>query len=179
MSLNDIDINNGQTGINLVNMKVTEGTKNISPDFNIKHKQTKSRTTSSKPTQQGYKYSIGTVVRFGGAFKSSTQASAANTNDGYTPASGLGKNYGRVTKQMKLNGRSVYQIDDGFGWINDDDVTRIGGVTQPNAQYHSVKTGDTLSGIATKYETTYKQLVELNGITNPNTIFAGQYLRVK
>lgn len=179
MSLNNIDASNGQSGINLVNMKVTKGTNNVSPDFNRQHKQTKSSTASSKTTQQGYKYSIGAVATFGGVFKSSKQASTANTNDGYTPSSGLTKNYGRITKQMKVNGRSVYLIDNGFGWVNDDNITRIGGVTQPNAKYHVVKPGDTLSGIADKYETTYKQLVELNGITNPNTIFAGQYLRVK
>lgn len=179
MSLNNIDVSNGQSGINLVNMKVTEGTNKVSPDFNRQHKQTKSRTTSSKPTQQGYKYPIGTVATFGGVFTSSTQASTSDQNDGYTSARDLAKNYGRITKQMKVNGRSVYLIDNGFGWVNDEEVTRIGGVTQPNAKYHVVKPGDTLSDIADKYETTYKQLVELNSITNPNTIFAGQYLRVK
>ena len=186
MSLNSIDVNNGQSGINLaasnadsVNMKVTEGTNHVSPDFNRQYKQDKTSTTSSKPTQQGYKYSIGTVATFGGVFKSSKQASTANANDGYTPASSLAKNYGRITKQMKVNGRSVYLIDNGFGWINDDNVTRIGGATQPNAQYHTVKPGDTLSSIADEYKTTYKQLVELNSIPNPNTVFAGQCLRVK
>ena len=45
--------------------------------------------------------------------------------------------------------------------------------------YYTVKSGDTLSGIAAKYDTTVKKLVELNNIANPNKIYAGQKLRVK
>lgn len=137
-------------------------------------------TPTPQPSQpQGYKYSIGTVVTFGGVFLSSTQASTANANNGYIPASRLTKNYGTITKQMKVNGRSVYLIDNGFGWINDGDVSRVGGAIQPQAQYYTVKSGDTLSGIAAKYGTTYQQIAKLNGIANPNVILAGQKLRVK
>lgn len=48
-----------------------------------------------------------------------------------------------------------------------------------NAVYYTVKKGDTLSGIAKKYNTTTEKLVELNKISNPNRIYAGQKLRVK
>lgn len=37
-----------------------------------------------------------------------------------------------------------------------------------------VKNGDTLSGIASKYGTTYQKLAEYNNIENPNLIYAGQ-----
>ena len=47
------------------------------------------------------------------------------------------------------------------------------------AQYYTVKSGDTLSGIAQKYNTTVRRLVELNNIKNANKIYAGQKLRVK
>ncbi len=47
------------------------------------------------------------------------------------------------------------------------------------AQYYTVQSGDTLSGIASKYGTTYQRIAQLNGITNPNVIYAGQKLRVK
>ena len=43
---------------------------------------------------------------------------------------------------------------------------------------YTVKSGDTLSGIASKYGTTTKALQSLNGITNPNLIYAGQKLIV-
>ena len=46
-------------------------------------------------------------------------------------------------------------------------------------QYYTVKSGDTLSGIAAKYKTSVNRLVSLNGIKNPNLIRVGQKLRVK
>jgi lysozyme len=39
-----------------------------------------------------------------------------------------------------------------------------------------VQPGDTLSNIATRFNTTVGTLVQLNGITNPNRIFVGQTL---
>ena len=45
--------------------------------------------------------------------------------------------------------------------------------------YYTVKYGDTLSGIAYKYNTTYQTLAEWNGIKNPNLIYVGQRLIVK
>lgn len=45
--------------------------------------------------------------------------------------------------------------------------------------YYTVKKGDTLSGIAKKYNTTVAELQYLNSIKNPNKIYVGQRLRVK
>lgn len=45
--------------------------------------------------------------------------------------------------------------------------------------YHTVQKGETLSGIAGKYGTTYQEIAKLNGIANPNKIYPGQKLRVK
>lgn len=45
--------------------------------------------------------------------------------------------------------------------------------------YYTIKSGDTLSGIAKKYGTTYQKLAKMNGISNPNKIYAGQKIRVK
>ena len=75
----------------------------------------------------GYKFALGTHVTFGGVFTDSVSASKANPNIGYIPASKLTKNNGTITRQLKVNGRSVYLIDNGFGWINDGDVSRVGG----------------------------------------------------
>ena len=47
------------------------------------------------------------------------------------------------------------------------------------AVYHTVRSGETLSGIAAKYGTTYQKIAQLNGIANPNKIYVGQKLRVK
>ena len=45
--------------------------------------------------------------------------------------------------------------------------------------YYVVKRGDTLSGIASKYGTTYQRLAQINGIADPNKIYTGQKIRVK
>lgn len=47
------------------------------------------------------------------------------------------------------------------------------------AVYYTVQSGDTLSGIASKYGTTWQNLQAMNGISNPNLIYAGQRIRVK
>ncbi|MDB7512073.1 LysM peptidoglycan-binding domain-containing protein [Enterococcus faecium] len=44
-------------------------------------------------------------------------------------------------------------------------------------QTHVVQYGETLSSIATKYGTTYQALASLNGLSNPNMIYAGQVLK--
>lgn len=43
---------------------------------------------------------------------------------------------------------------------------------------YTVKPGDTLSGIAYKYGTSYRILADINGISNPNKIYAGQIINV-
>lgn len=47
------------------------------------------------------------------------------------------------------------------------------------AVYYTVRSGDTLSGIAVKYGTTYQKIAQMNGIANPNKIYVGQKIRVK
>lgn len=50
---------------------------------------------------------------------------------------------------------------------------------QSAAEYYTVKSGDTLSKIATSYGTTVKQLQSWNSIKDVNRIYVGQKLRVK
>lgn len=44
---------------------------------------------------------------------------------------------------------------------------------------YTVKAGDTLSGIASKYGTSYQKIAADNGIKNPNLIYPGQVLVIK
>ena len=59
-------------------------------------------------------------------------------------------------------------------------VIKIDGGSAPaQLEYYTVQSGDTLSGIASKYGTTWQKLQSMNGISNPNLIYAGQRIRVK
>ena len=52
-----------------------------------------------------------------------------------------------------------------------------GGATQGN--YYTVKKGDTLSGIASRYHTSVAKLLLLNPhIKNPNLIYVGDVIRI-
>jgi LysM repeat protein len=51
-----------------------------------------------------------------------------------------------------------------------------GGVTPPAGNVYVIQRGDTLGRIAARFNTTTATLAQLNGITNPNTIYAGQRL---
>lgn len=54
-----------------------------------------------------------------------------------------------------------------------------GSKPSPTVKYYTVRKGDTLAGIASRYGTTYKHLAQINGIKNPNLIYPGQRIRVK
>lgn len=60
--------------------------------------------------------------------------------------------------------------------ITESSNTNLNPVIQNN--YYTVQRGDTLSGIARRYGITVQYLVNLNGIRNPNLIYAGQLLKV-
>lgn len=55
----------------------------------------------------------------------------------------------------------------------------MSGKSKSTSLYYTVKSGDTLSGIATKYGTTYQKLAQMNGIKNPNIIYKGQRIKVR
>lgn len=67
-------------------------------------------------------------------------------------------------------------------------TAKLGGTTTPvvtpvtpstgSEVVYTVKAGDTLSGIAAKYGTTYQKLASYNGISNPNIIHVGQKIKI-
>ena len=87
--------------------------------------------------------------------------------------SGIAAKFGTTTKALQnLNGiTNANKIFAG-------QVLKVKGTTKAKTSTYTVKPGDTLSGIASKYGTTTKALQNLNGITNPNLIYAGQKLIV-
>lgn len=65
------------------------------------------------------------------------------------------------------------------GYDYDSIQAIVNSKVKPAVEYYTVKKGDTLSGIAKKKNTTVHNLVQLNGIVNPNKIYVGQRLKVR
>lgn len=65
-----------------------------------------------------------------------------------------------------------------------DDNSQISDTENPNENYntetiyYTVKIGDTLSSIASRYGTTVEEIAQINGIQNINLIYPGQVLRI-
>ena len=74
--------------------------------------------------------------------------------------------------------------------ISDPNLIRVGQVLRisgnapaapapaPSVTY-TVVSGDTLSGIAARYGTSYQHIADINGISNPNLIRVGQVLKIR
>ena len=98
------------------------------------------------------------------------------SNGAYIPSWVKGKSY----KVIQVSGNKVL-LGGIMSWINRSNVeiTLTGSQTQQEAgSYYTVRFGDSLSSIATKYGTTYAKLASLNGIRNANYIYVGQHLKV-
>ncbi|EHQ9056561.1 LysM peptidoglycan-binding domain-containing protein [Enterococcus faecium] len=89
---------------------------------------------------------------------------------------------GESYKVQQIDGNKIL-LANILSWIDKSNVELLPDSTtvaeQPLvAQTHVVQYGETLSSIATKYGTTYQALASLNGLSNPNMIYAGQVLKV-
>ena len=88
---------------------------------------------------------------------------------------------GRTYSVAQVSGNRVLLADIN-SWINKSDVEIISvssaPIQRPATNTYTVRSGDTLSSIAAKFGTSYQTLASLNGISNPNLIYAGQVLRV-
>lgn len=58
-------------------------------------------------------------------------------------------------------------------------VLRVNGSANAGSVYYTVRAGDNLSAIASRYGTSYQSIASLNGLTNPNLIYVGQTLKIK
>lgn len=153
-------------------------------DF-INHIATASVDTLVEETKAG-KYGNGDVrkVVLGSRYqevqdKINAGSDSSSSTSTYTVKSGdtlseIGQKLGVDWKEIaSLNGISApYTIYPG-------QVLKIsGGNSAPAKVTYTVKSGDTLSGIASKYGTTVNAIASANGISNPNLIYAGQVLTI-
>ena len=83
---------------------------------------------------------------------------------------------------------TTYQHLAAINGISNPDIIHVGdrimidGVVSAQSsddEYYTVQPGDTLSGIAERYGTSYQYLAYINGISDPNKIYAGDTIRVK
>ncbi|MCO4557182.1 LysM domain protein [Streptococcus infantarius subsp. infantarius] len=58
-------------------------------------------------------------------------------------------------------------------------VLRVNGSASAGSVYYTVRVGDNLSSIASRYGTSYQSIASLNGLANPNLIYVGQTLKIK
>lgn len=89
---------------------------------------------------------------------------------------------GESYKVQQIDGNKIL-LANILSWIDKSNVELLPDSTtvaeQPSVvQTHVVQYGENLSLIATKYRTTYQALASLNGLSNPNMIYAGQVLKV-
>ena len=71
-------------------------------------------------------------------------------------------------------------LGSGSGVVTPSNPKPSAPVEQPSKSYqtYTVQSGDTLSGIAAKFGTTYQKIAADNGIANPNIIHPGQVLKI-
>lgn len=82
----------------------------------------------------------------------------------------------KIAKGYSLGGSYTFQ---GFIYNpNEYDTTTSTTTTTTTDIVYTVVKGDTLSGIAKKYNTTYQKLAAYNGIANPNSINVGQKIKI-
>ncbi len=88
---------------------------------------------------------------------------------------------GESYKVQQVDGNKIL-LANILSWIDKSNVELLPDSTtvaeQPLTTTHIVQYGETLSSIATQYGTTYQDLASLNGLSNPNMIYAGQVLKV-
>lgn len=105
-----------------------------------------------------------------------------DANTIYTSESGYGSNAFWNSTRNNSNGR--WGIGSGYtfrGFIYNpsvkEEVTPTPTPSSSDYEY-IVKSGDTLSGIASRYNTTYQELARYNNIANPNLIYVNQVIKI-
>lgn len=96
---------------------------------------------------------------------------------------GIASNHGDVMHWFPKHGKSMdtFRADVKAAMGTASGGTTTGTTTTPSTgseTVYTVQKGDTLSGIAKKYGTTYQKLAEYNGIANPNIISVGQKIKI-
>ena len=115
----------------------------------------------------GQKFAIGTRVIINGALYTSSNASS--------PAGSVSNKTTYITR-FAAGAKHPYNTTGDLGWMDESSISVYNGVT------YTVKSGDTLSGIAAKYGMSWQELYAKNKFVignNPNLIKPGQVLTIR
>ncbi len=116
--------------------------------------------TETPATEQGKQIHKDTHNRYGMEMNALAQLNGKTINDVIHP------------------GQVIRVADKGDGQSVSNKVNTTPAQPSNNTQYYTVQPNDTLSGIATKFGTTYQSIAFLNRIDNPNWIYPGQRLKI-
>lgn len=139
-------------------------------------------TPAPKPTTPTLEFAVNDIVKFAGG-KHYTSADAIN-------GSSVGASKAKITA-VHAAGKHPYHcraVNDAgafvsgvYGWVDASTLSKVDTSTPASGSndiVYIVKSGDTLSGIAAKYGTTYQKLAAYNNISNPNLIVVGQKILI-
>lgn len=139
-------------------------------------------TPDPKPTTPTLEFAVNDIVKFAGG-KHYTSADATN-------GSSVGASKAKITV-VHAAGKHPYHcraVNDAgafvsgvYGWVDASTLSKVDTSTPASGSndiVYIVKSGDTLSGIAAKYGTTYQKLAAYNNISNPNLIVVGQKILI-
>lgn len=139
-------------------------------------------TTDPQPTTPTLEFAVNDIVKFAGG-KHYTSADATN-------GSSVGASKAKITA-VRAAGKHPYHcravndagtfVNGVYGWVDASTLSKVTVSTPASGSsdiVYIVKSGDTLSGIAAKYGTTYQKLAAYNNISNPNLIAVGQKILI-
>ena len=89
------------------------------------------------------------------------------------------QDYPAIIKYSGLNGFTSDVVDESEDKTPDEPAIEESEETPSETVSYTIQSGDTLSEIAARYNTTVDELAELNGISNPNLIYPGNEIIIK
>ena len=89
--------------------------------------------------------------------------------------SGIAARYGTTYQSLA----AINNIADPNRIYPGQEIVIDGAAAEASTEYYTIQPGDTLSGIAARYGTTWQWLAEVNSISDANLIYPGNTIRVK
>lgn len=132
----------------------------------------------------GPNYSIGSAYTFQGFIYNPNEYAEAKKEEVNTSETTYVVKSGDTLSSIASKYGTTYQKLAEYNNIKNPNIINVGQVIKIPASgskpiTYTVKSGDTLSSIAKKYNTTYQKIAKDNNISNPNVISVGQKLIIK